>query len=251
MQYSDTTNKSGLLQRCEILCGFADGGISGSATLKAQFTGLLNSAYQKVVTMVLDSKDEWDWDDINWTDYAVLTTPLTTNRDYSISASEAVLKIKRVDVSYDGTNFYKAEPFDINESGLGFGTASDTTQEATVDGRFSKNAPKYDTRANTVWLYPKPSAADVSAGGKIRIEWIREPDEFTTSDTTQEPGIDEAFHPMLALDASYVYTFAQDLKRANAIKNEMIEYEARLKKHYSSKQEDRKLVLRDAGTSYR
>lgn len=251
MVYNDTTNKNGLLQRCEILCGFADGGISGNSTLKAQFTGLLNSAYHKVVTMILQSQDEWDWDDINQTLYPIFTVPMVANqRDYSFSAADKFLKIKRIDVTYDGSTYYKAEPFDINESGYGFGPAG-STMETTTDGRFSKSTPKYDIRANGIFIYPMASASDVTAGAAIRAEFFREPDEFTTSDTTQEPGIDEAFHPLLAIGASYDYCVGNDLKRAQALKNEWLEGEMNLKKYYSSKDEDRNYVLKSNYTSYR
>ena len=106
MQYSDTTNKNGLLQRMEFWTNLGDAGITGNTLLKAQFTQGLNNWYHKVVTMILASHDEIDWDDVNHADFPVLTTDLVANQqDYSIPASEKVLKIKRVEWTPDGTNW--------------------------------------------------------------------------------------------------------------------------------------------------
>ena len=102
MQFSNTTSKDGLIQRCELYTGIGDAGISGNATMLAQFTSLINSAYEKVVSMILESMDEWDWDDVNFsTTYPIATQSMVANqRDYAFPTS--TLKIKRVDLSFGG-----------------------------------------------------------------------------------------------------------------------------------------------------
>ena len=84
MQFSDTTNLNGLIQRCELLTGLGDTGISGDATLLKHFTSLINQTYHKVVTMILQSQDEWDFDDKNHTDYPILTTDLVVSQSRSM-----------------------------------------------------------------------------------------------------------------------------------------------------------------------
>ncbi len=150
MQFSDTTNKLGLIQDCEQWCGFPDAGITGDTTTFAQFTRNINAWYHKIVTMILESQDEWDFDDTAHGDYPVLTTPLVADqRDYSIPTTEKVLKIKRVDICYDGTGntCYKAEPIDSGQMGLGLGNDTD------VDARFSRTEPATDLVTNTIWIY--------------------------------------------------------------------------------------------------
>lgn len=242
MQYSNTTTKDGLLQHCEMLGGFGDGTITiDTTTLKPWFTGALNRAFQKVVSTILTSQDDWDFDDVNNTDYAVATTDLVAGqRDYSFPASLKLLKIKRVDVSYNG-HFYKATP--IDSSALGFGLGNDTD----TDGNFNASEPCYDAKANAVWIYPLPPA-NVTAG--LRVEFTREPNEFATSDTTKEPGIDEPFHPMLSIHALYEWAVANDLSRADRLMATYLEYEARLKAHYGSKQQDEPYILKGPGTNY-
>jgi len=245
MDFSNTTSKSGLLQDCEFWCGFDDAGITGNATLKAQFTGRLNDWYHKVVTMILAAQDAWDWDDTNKTNYPVATTPLVASqRDYTFPTSLKILKIKRVDVTYDGSTYYKVEPFDSSETGLGLGN------DTTVDARFSKTSPFYDLKSTSIWLYPMASAADVTAGGKLRIEFFREPTEFTTSDTTAEPGFDEPFHRMLSLGASLDYCVRQSLPQKNDLAALLKDYEERLRLYYGRKDQDTNPQLKPADTDY-
>jgi len=115
LPFSDTTNKNGLIQRCETYTGLGDGGISGNAVLLKQFTALLNSATYKAITMIFDSQDDWDFDDNSiTTTYPIVTRALVAGqRDYKFtsvqwsllgveggaaSSSTAItpLKIKRV-----------------------------------------------------------------------------------------------------------------------------------------------------------
>lgn len=244
MVFSDTSGLAGLIQDCEDWIGRA---IASDATLLKKFTRNINTWYHKVVTMILKSQDEWDFDDSNHTDYPILTTPLVASqRDYVIPVSEKVLRIKRVDVTYDGTTWHKAEPFDINEAGVGFGG-----NNTEIDARFTKDSPKYDMQANAFFLYPMASAADVTAGGSIRVIWTREIDEFTTADTTQEPGFDEPFHRILSMGASYDYAIQKGLPIAQTLKSELLEYEGRLVVYYGSKQEDRDMSLGSAYVDYR
>ena len=61
MVFNDTTDKKGLIQDCELRTGLGDTAISGNAALLDHFTRLINQRYQGVVTMILDSQDEWDF----------------------------------------------------------------------------------------------------------------------------------------------------------------------------------------------
>ena len=262
MVYSDTSGLAGIIQEEEFLTGLGDAGISGNTSLLKHFTRLNNARYYQIVSMILASQDEWQFDDSNLSNYPTATRPLVaTRRDYyfgtalwaligregGAAASVAAikpLKIMRVDITYDGTNYYKAEPFDQNETGLGLGN------DNLTDGRFAKNAPYYDIRDNSLWLYPMASASDVTNGGLIRITFSRELDEFTTADTTQEPGFDETFHKMLPVGASLDFAVAKGLANKNDLAAIYQDYEVRLKQYYGSKQEDRNYVLKPAYINY-
>lgn len=195
---------------------------------------------EKIESMILESADEEDFDDSRATDYPIVTTALTTNRDYTIPVANKVLKIKRVDVTYDGSHWFKAEPFDDGTFPYGFG--SDTE----IDSNFIKEAPKYDIKYNSIFLYPLAASTDVSAGGKIRIEWNRLVTPFVLanlSDTTVIPGFDDPFHPMLSWGMAYEKASSELLPQLEGITKNLADWETRLREHYSRRNLDRQLML--------
>lgn len=196
MQYSDTTNKNGIIQRYERHTLLGDGVVSGDDTILKQATADINETIYDLTTLIIASNDNFDFDDPNKTDYPIATTPLVAGqRDYQFD-SISFLKLKRVDVTWDGTNYYKAEPFDsaTYQEGLG--------NDAQTDKNFSKLAPAYDPKGFGFWLYPLADAADVTAGAKARIEFTRAYDEFTYSDVTAVPPIERPFHDLIAIGAA-------------------------------------------------
>jgi len=186
MVFSDTTNKNGILQLCETLTGLGDGTITtDTTTLKKQFGGFVNQAMHELFMELLNAQDDWDLDDSTHGDFPELTTPLVENqRGYTIPASEKVLKIKRVDICWNGTGntCYRANPIDSGEIGFGMGNDTD------VDARFSEHSPRYDVTSNAVLIYPRASASHVTNSGVIKLEWTRELDEYVvTTDDALEP----------------------------------------------------------------
>lgn len=212
-----------------------------------------NRWYQKIVSMILQSMDDWDFDDSNETDYPVATTPLVANqRDYSFPDSLKILQIKRIDLTYDGTNYYKAEEIDTANIALGLGN------DSSIDGHFSKTSPVIDFKSNAFWIYPRASQSDVDAGAKARLEFLREPVEYTSAEVTagtKEPGFDSIFHPMIPLGMIYDWCSAKGGSSPvlTALKSdiaaELNDYEQRLRKHYGTKQHDRTLQLKSVYSS--
>lgn len=197
--------------------------------------------------MILESQDEGDWDDTRIGDYPTGTIPLTTNRDYAISTSEKILKIKDLNISYDGATYYKATPIDSGEFYFGQGPASATTNESTIDSNFSRSAPGYDYKYGSIFLYPRATATDVSAGGLMFLEWSRQVQEFTLADLTTGtavPGFDDPFHPILAYGPAFEFASAHSLPNTKTLFTMLQDYETRLKQAYGNKQRDRQIALR-------
>ena len=197
--------------------------------------------------MILQSQDESDWDDTRIGDYPTGTIPLSTNRDYTIQTSEKILKIKDLCVSYEGVNFYKANPIDAGEFYFGQGPQSATTNELSIDSNFSRTSPMYDYKYGSIFLYPKASSADVGAGGSIYLEWSRQVQEFTQSDLTTGtavPGFDDPYHPILAYGPAFEYASSHLLGNEKTLFTLLQDYEMRLKQSYSNKQLDRQFVLK-------
>lgn len=214
----------------------------------------INLWYQKVVTMILDCQDEADFDDANQTTYPIFKASLTTGRDIPITTGLKALKIKSLSVCYDGTNIYQATPFDINESTLPVADAANTAAQSFIDANMSRTAPRYDVKFGSFWLYPMPTAADVSAGGYVIAEFFRAPIEFTSSDLTTgtaSPGFDPSFHFMLAYGPALEYATAKQLPQLKMIAAELQDFETRLRRQYSSKMFDRRYALSSDYQSYK
>jgi hypothetical protein len=202
MVKSDTTNRyNGLIQRCEDDCGLGATGITSNAALYSQFIGWLNQWNKTGASLAIMAWGGADFDDKGYTTKPSGTFVGTTNRDYNFDESYKLMKIKLVQVSYDGINYVPAKPFD----------ASDyeclATKDPNVDSRFSTSNPKYDERADGFDLYPLFTAAQVAAGAKVYMEWFRAPQEWdtTTGTDTVEPSLDLQFHHFPAVGASYEY----------------------------------------------
>lgn len=211
----------------------------------------INIWYQKAVSMIFESQDDSDFDDARSTDYPVQTTPMIAGqRDYTMPVSEKVLKIKRVDMTYDGTHWYRARPFDTGtlDTGIGFDQASST--DTNFDGNFIKEAPVYDTSYGSLWIAPMPLTADVSAGGLIRVEWERNVTAFTSADYTSVltdstviPGFDAPFHPILAYGAAWERAISRQLPQLQQIQAQLQDWEVRLRTAYGRKDLDMRLNL--------
>lgn len=202
----------------------------------------LNRHLNDVTTLILRSQDEWDFDDSNNNDFPILTANLVANQaPYTLPTS--TLKVKRLEISYDGTNFYKGSPLDISERMLPTAT--------NALGDFSTTEPYYDLQSNTFWLYPTPTT-NVNSGLKI---WIsRGPVEFTSGQLvtgTLEPGFDSLFHDILAYGAALDFCIARNLPQLETLKREFEEKKSLLQNHYGHKQEDRITNLRANPVSYK
>lgn len=237
MVFSNTTNKSGLIQRYERLTNLGDGVVSGDSTLLAYATADINEATHELITDIMLAQDTFDWDDPFRTDFPIATTPLVEGqRDYQFD-NLSFLSLKRVDVAYDGSNYYRATPFDSASFLEGLGNDTQT------DANFSKTEPKYDPKAFGFWLYPLADATDVANNGKIRIEFTRAFEEFTTTDTTKEPPIDRPFHELIAIGAALKYAAVKQNNNVTMLTNLYNEGRDRLKSYYANRNEDGELYL--------
>ena len=143
----------------------------------------LNSQYDIFTAVILNSMDDWDFQ----ADYA--TTDLVTGqKEYTLPSD--IIKIKRVEITYDGTTWHEATPMDINERT----SATDTT---SVASDFSTAVPMYDLMDSSLFLYPIPTA-NATAGLKV---WY-EKNVTHLSGTTDVPVIIKSFHKGLCYGAA-------------------------------------------------
>lgn len=217
----------------------------------------INNYKDRVVTAILQSMDDWDFDDYSiTTTYPVATRNIVANQqDYKFSTSSWALigpegassasnaairplKIKRVEVSYDaGVTWYKAEPLDINQK------STDSTQ-ATINNIFQTTKPYYDLAYNALFLYPVPTVAGTAC---LKVWFDRSSTDYTVSDLTTGtaiPAFDQTFHQILAYGPAYEFGMANSKDNKDDLKKELEQMIAEMKVHYGSKDQDRNWQLK-------
>jgi len=196
----------------------------------------INRWYQKVVAIILESMDEWTFQEESAT-----ASLVADQQEYSFPTD--ILKIDRIEVTYDGSNWYKAEPFTRAEY-------SETSEAAAIADNFTSTEPFYNVRETDgtgyVELFPIPSSA-VTNG--LKIWYTKEITELSAN--ADEPAFNEMFHRILSLGATYDWSIKEDLtKKAAALRTDINMMMEDLKKFYGSRQEDRHVRLRAASENY-
>ncbi len=211
MQFNDITGKSGIIQNCESLCNLGDGGITNDATLLAKFTGYVNEALNKVVSAILNVDKNWRWDDSNWGSDDNQAIPVATctlvsgQRSYILpratndSNYSTLWKVYRVRLLDTNGQWYDLTPLGADED------------ELEPIGR----PTRYRLLRNTIRLSDIPGTGYVTLTEGMQVWFQREFVRFTTTDTTQQPGILSSFHYLLPLDAAASYLLPFDTNKAN------------------------------------
>lgn len=247
MVFSDTTNKDGVLQMCETYLALPDGAITGDSVLLKKFTSLVNMAYDRTAILLWMASKGWDVSDYNATTIPVVTKALTTSRNILIDDPDAptinLMKLKRVDVSYDGTNWYRADNIDTSTISFGMG------DEDNEDNYFLISQPKYTVTGNLLGVFPRATADQVSAGAKVRLEFTPLFTHFESTDTDVPLGFDEVLHDIVPLMASMKYSATYFPDRAKNIKVQLDEALAGLRGYFHVKHEERTLIASSSASS--
>lgn len=197
----------------------------------------VNRWYMKVFHNILQSSDDWDIQANTGTINLV-----AGQQSYSLASLDA-LRIKRVEVSYDGSNWYQALPYSVSESSI-------DNSASSIASNFFKESPYYeiidDEGVTTINLYPIPDA-DVTGGLKI---WFTEdlPELTIASDV---PRIATPFHRILSLGAAYDFALANGMdKLVGMLRQEIEQLMAELRQFYGKRVLDRVLVFKPSNISY-
>lgn len=193
----------------------------------ADVNASINEYYKEIVNEIIGSMDDWDFQ----ADYAI--TDLVANQQEYVLPTD-IIKIKRIEYTPDGTNWYNVKFFDLSER---FNKANDST---TVNNDFNSQNPYADLMDGSFFLYPIPSSS-VSNG--IKVWYSKNITELSADSST--PVFHEAYHRVLSYGAAKDYLEA-NLDKTGAA-NRLIQaeknYEKLLKKitnYYNSRNQDRK-----------
>src|SRR3990167_7310518 len=239
LDFNDTTNQDGILQRIEQELGFPEDYITGDTTRRTQWAGSINLALDKVFHIIFGADGRWQFDDSNHTTYPILTGNLVDGqRDYSFtedSDGNLVLDIARVFVRESATDpYYEIYPIDVQ-------SAEESEITKFVDGLNTEGAPyRYEKTATGLFLDPIPDA-NVVAGLKIYVS--REGSYFTEASTTKEPGFAGLYNENLVLEPCYRYARANSYPNREIFKRDVLEMEKAIKEHYSRRDKHERKIM--------
>lgn len=234
LQFSNTTLKSGIIQRIESACGFNDGDITASPIRFAKMVAAINSAHDDALAFIFKAAGwKWQADDINHTGFPSATINLVSGtKEYAFttdSEGSLILDIYKVMVKDAAVNgkYIELDPVDIQ---------SDIYMQEFNDGQVRSGIPsKYDKTGNRITFNITPDYS-VTAGIKLLIN--REGTYFTIADTTKMPGIAGPFHDWYVLKPSYEYARSKNLPNLNTLKRDMDEMQAKIEGYYGARNKD-------------
>lgn len=216
MQFSDTINKTGLVEDCSFVL-FGDSGDHTADYPLADLARNINNWYDKVVTAIFKADSMWEWDDSNATDLPIANIDLANGQqDYGVSGL-TFLKITRVDVK------------DSNGNGINLLPVYPGMLRGIALSEYYKVAgiPKvYYPKASSLFLYPAPNY-NYTKG--LRIFYQRNVSYFVATDTTKVPGFAATYHRILSLGGAYEYALVNGMDDKMALINRELYGDGRTK----------------------
>lgn len=204
MEFSNTTDKNGLIQTCEMNL-FGDspfGKISNNPDRLAMFTALLNDAYGRLVIIALMADNSWQFDDNNYTDFPIATTNLVANQaDYTLNTDQII--IEQVEVLDPTGQVWMAVPEGDERKFAEF-----KISESQYFNNVAAIPIFHIKKGNSIVFMPTPSYS-ITQGIKVRFK--RPPSYFVKTDTTKKPGFARLLHNYLTDYATWKYAFMRSM----------------------------------------
>jgi hypothetical protein len=214
---------------------------NSTALAAADLLILVNNAYERIASLIMQSDGRWQWDDSNQTDLPIATTSLVADQnDYSLAVTH--LQIERVEVKNSDGIWGVVDPIDRSDIG-----------DMPLNEYFKNSGipDKYDILGSSIFLWPAPN---YSQSASLRIYFKRAPALFTSTEVTtgtKVPGFNSLYHDLIPLWASYDYALANGLPNANQLLQEIVRKEDALKKDFSFRQPDDRKRITMAPISFR
>ena len=208
----------------------------------------INAFYEELIGKIVSADGTWQWDDTNYTTEPIGRGNLVEGQQRYSFTSE-YLDITMVEIlNKDGTQYHKVYPLDHTQLG-------DLSPEEYF-GTTSSGSPNkgqviyYDKQGDTIYLYNAPAATNHTLTNGIRVWFKRTADLFTTSDTTQEPGLPSPYHSILAYGAAIPFCVKYHKDRVPLYQAKVNEMTKALLDFYGRREKDVRKVATTKSTSY-
>lgn len=197
IQISDTTTKKGLVQFYEKEIGLEYGDVSGNSDKLAEFIARVGVTLDNYLLLWAKNAGTWQGDDMNFTDFQIITTDITSGRrDYSFTSdqnSHRITDVSKVLILPSATSTIYREIFPTDEL--------NTDENDILTIAIAGIPITYGKIGTSVLLDPVPN---YNASDGIKMVVNREGSYPTTSDTTKVIGV-PAFHEYFYLKPAYEY----------------------------------------------
>lgn len=198
-------------------------------------TRRVNAAYEELIGEIINADGTWQYDDTNHTDLPVGTATLGEAKESYSFASE-YLQIEQVKVLNVNGDWMIVKPFDPRDL--------ETTGIAVEEYFGATGLPEYyDILGDTIRLYPAPTETSVTLSAGLKVHFKRTADLFTTTDTTQQPGLPSTHHILLSYMASIPYCMSYKKDRVPWLAKKTDDMKKTLLAHYGQREKDRRKVM--------
>lgn len=232
MQFSDTTNKSGILQNCEIGL-FGDNGygkITGDANRLLQFTERANRALDRFVFLAMTADEKWSFDDNNYTDLAIAQTNIVSGqRDYQFALEH--LEIEKVLIQTPDGTWKEIKPLSQTENKQTF--YENNTGNTGVPTRYEK-------RGSTIFLDVVP---DYNGTNSLKVFFSRGASYFVSTDTTKVAGFASPFHKYIPNHMKAHYAIDRQMPIGKNLYELLQVEESSIRDFYSNRSKDERPKL--------
>lgn len=185
----------------------------------------INNYLHLFVNEAIQSMDGWDFEG------EIATTSLVASQQEYVFPSD-ILKIKRIEITYDGTNWYKVRFADVN-------TLDTTADSTTVNQNFQTTNPFADIHDSSIFLYPIPTATSTNG---LKIWYENEVTELSAD--ADEPTIPEAYQKGLCYGAATDYFDREaESKKSRYMEQKMEKNIFRMKDFVNRRNQDREYTI--------
>lgn len=237
MIFSDTTNRTGIIQSLEDLTSTQDVS-SYSTAVKTKDINLAFDDYQNLVKQVSGT---WQADDSNHTKYPNMYFNLVSGQqDYSFTVDEQGNQVQDI---------YRVECMDTNGNWKLLNAIDEMREVVAISEIDTQSGTpiEYWKTANGIFLKVKPNYSQTNG---IRMFFTRSPSYFLSTDTTKSPGIPNGHHKYLFWKPAFWYWLPKDTQRASICKQEVDKIEAEIQEDISNRNRDERVRFVPKYTNY-
>lgn len=216
-QFNNTTTKRGLVQMYEKEIGFDYGRVSGDSELLLEFTARACNALDKYLLIWAKNAGTWQADDINHSDFQILTTNISSGvRSYSFTSdsnSNRIIDVSKVLIlpSATATNYVEINPVDELNTSITDILVNSLTGQPT----------RYGKMGNAILLDAIPN---YNANAGIKMVVNREGSYPTSAWTTQIIGV-PAFFEYFYLRPAFEIAQIRGLSNLSSLEKQVIDLE--------------------------